>query len=258
MDIQTKDGILLRGIPDGTPDDVIKTRIAKIRAEAAPAAPELEAPGALVKIGRGMMDFYQGANQKRLNWQYGNESPEAKQYTADVAEENRLYDKGRAHNGQTGFDGWRMAGNIATPASLLPMGAAGVGGRLALGAAQGGIQGYANFNEDNSATGNLLRAGIGATAGAAVNAAAPYVANAVTKGGQVVMNQVADKSSGMINSLVPEATIINNLKVTLQNQGIDFSKLGEAAQKSLLEDARKQLTSGTALRRAVGPESHNK
>src|SRR3990167_8685214 len=32
MDIQTKDGILLRGIPEGTPDEVIKERIAKIRA----------------------------------------------------------------------------------------------------------------------------------------------------------------------------------------------------------------------------------
>ena len=35
MDIQTKDGILLRGIPDGTPDEVIKARIDKIRAEGA-------------------------------------------------------------------------------------------------------------------------------------------------------------------------------------------------------------------------------
>lgn len=33
MDIQTKDGIMLRGIPDGTPDNVIKARIEKIRAE---------------------------------------------------------------------------------------------------------------------------------------------------------------------------------------------------------------------------------
>ena len=33
MDIKTKDGILLRGIPDGTPDEVIKERIAKIRGE---------------------------------------------------------------------------------------------------------------------------------------------------------------------------------------------------------------------------------
>lgn len=39
MDIQTKDGILLRNIPDGTPDDVIKERIAKIRGE----APNVEA-----------------------------------------------------------------------------------------------------------------------------------------------------------------------------------------------------------------------
>jgi hypothetical protein len=43
MEIQTKDGITLRGIPDGTPDDVIKARIEKIRAESAtvePAAPQ--------------------------------------------------------------------------------------------------------------------------------------------------------------------------------------------------------------------------
>lgn len=33
MDIQTKDGILLRGIPDGTPEEAIKARIATIRAE---------------------------------------------------------------------------------------------------------------------------------------------------------------------------------------------------------------------------------
>lgn len=42
MDIQTKDGILLRGIPDGTPDEAIKARIESIRAgkgtpQAAPA-----------------------------------------------------------------------------------------------------------------------------------------------------------------------------------------------------------------------------
>lgn len=33
MDIQTRDGILLRGIPEGTPDEAIKARIQKIRAE---------------------------------------------------------------------------------------------------------------------------------------------------------------------------------------------------------------------------------
>jgi hypothetical protein len=47
-DIQTKDGILLRNIPEGTPDEAIKARIAKIRAERgtakpAPAKPAFEA-----------------------------------------------------------------------------------------------------------------------------------------------------------------------------------------------------------------------
>jgi hypothetical protein len=40
VDIQTKDGILLRNIPDGTPDDVIKARIEQIRAGGAPPVQE--------------------------------------------------------------------------------------------------------------------------------------------------------------------------------------------------------------------------
>lgn len=45
MDIQTKDGILLRNIPDGTPDEAIKARIEQIRAGGAarPKAP-IETP----------------------------------------------------------------------------------------------------------------------------------------------------------------------------------------------------------------------
>ena len=42
MDIQTQDGILLRGIPDGTPDEAIKARIAEIRSGKTPI--EQEAP----------------------------------------------------------------------------------------------------------------------------------------------------------------------------------------------------------------------
>lgn len=51
MDIQTKDGILLRGIPDGTPDDVIKERITKIRAErtSTPASLVDQIPGGTEK-----------------------------------------------------------------------------------------------------------------------------------------------------------------------------------------------------------------
>jgi hypothetical protein len=39
MDIQTQDGILLRNIPDGTPDEAIKARIAQIRSGAAVKEP---------------------------------------------------------------------------------------------------------------------------------------------------------------------------------------------------------------------------
>lgn len=44
MDIQTKDGILLRNIPDGTPEEAIKSRIASIRQERGATAPAIDAP----------------------------------------------------------------------------------------------------------------------------------------------------------------------------------------------------------------------
>lgn len=46
MDIQTQDGIMLRGIPDGTPDEAIKVRLAQIRGQAqgSPPAPAPSAP----------------------------------------------------------------------------------------------------------------------------------------------------------------------------------------------------------------------
>lgn len=64
MDIQTKDGITLRGIPDGTPDEAIKARIEKIRAEggaqsaAAPApqpAEPVTAAGVGAEVGKGAL-----------------------------------------------------------------------------------------------------------------------------------------------------------------------------------------------------------
>jgi len=54
MDIQTKDGILLRGIPEGTPDEVIKERITKIRAEGGskPQSPATQEPQELSFLDR--------------------------------------------------------------------------------------------------------------------------------------------------------------------------------------------------------------
>lgn len=48
MDIQTKDGILLRNIPEGTPDDVIKARIEKIRGGNQPQLQEPQQEGGFV------------------------------------------------------------------------------------------------------------------------------------------------------------------------------------------------------------------
>lgn len=58
MDIQTKDGILLRNIPDGTPEETIKARINAIRQErglSAPQAtqPEIPASPSLIDVATG-------------------------------------------------------------------------------------------------------------------------------------------------------------------------------------------------------------
>lgn len=61
MDIQTKDGILLRNIPDGTPDDVIKERIAKIRGTTTPETPAEPPTDWLRKIAIGGRAAFEGA-----------------------------------------------------------------------------------------------------------------------------------------------------------------------------------------------------
>ena len=64
MDIQTQDGIILRGIPDGTPEEAIKARLAKIRAggsqqQPAPAPqapqPQTTAGGVASEVGKGLL-----------------------------------------------------------------------------------------------------------------------------------------------------------------------------------------------------------
>lgn len=77
MDIRTKDGIVLRGIPDGTPEEQIKERIYKIRSERGIEKPPAEVQQMsfdptdgmsttdkfLAGAGKGMVDLARGAGQ---------------------------------------------------------------------------------------------------------------------------------------------------------------------------------------------------
>lgn len=154
MDIQTQDGILLRGIPDGTPDEVIKQRIATIRAGGqAPALTQQPAgdPTAMQKIQasapmraiQGMRDPIDAAAQfvshlipegvgKVLDapGKYLRNSdspllatigdrfladPSAKATDERLKADEKQYQQARQATGQSGFDASRFVGNVASP-----------------------------------------------------------------------------------------------------------------------------------------------
>lgn len=203
-----------------------------------------EVPSAAVRLGRGMMDVYQGAKQKYLN----HTDPEAaRQYTKDVNDEIAAYEKGRGKD--AGVDLLRIGGSVATPLALIPGGGQSSLARLALGAASGGTSGYTMFNPKNTETSNALSAGLGTVTGGLSNMIAPYVVNQVVKGVQTVGNKVVDAVRGAVQTVSPniQNQITNEIKITLSKQGVDWDGLSQGMQQSLLNDAKEQLKASGRL-----------
>lgn len=169
MDIQTKDGIMLRNVPDGTPDDVIKARIAQIREQnAKPAADPSEGglqlrpfgintgltmPQELSRFaaggGKALTDLWRGAAQRVGAGPSGQEMEQIKTQDAPLM------------NTWSGTAG-NIAGNVL--ATLPTIGIPGVNsytGAAALGAALGALQ---PTGENDSV---LLNTVIGAGSGVA-------------------------------------------------------------------------------------------
>lgn len=139
MDIQTKDGILLRGIPDGTPDDAIKARIEKIRAERGTPAPtpfvpsgEKETPSWTdpdVIAGNPVTRFAIGAAKPILGavQLVENINPVSKFLGTDrlvnehLAQLEEMTQSGRKKLGSEGFDFTETAGTLLSPVSLKAM-----------------------------------------------------------------------------------------------------------------------------------------
>lgn len=167
MDIQTKDGIILRGIPDGTPDDVIKARIATIRggqpqaqtAEPASTMQKVQAsiPG---RILQGMRDPIDAGAQllphglEKITSAFGlapNKvseffGGEAKRVDAMNGQNERDYEASRKATGSDGMDIARFVGNVASPANAAiaaraPMAATTLLGKAAYGAGVGAAGG---------------------------------------------------------------------------------------------------------------------
>ena len=149
MDIQTKDGILLRNVPDGTSDDVIKARLAQIRAEGDSAKPatattmqKVQASGPM-RVIQGMRDSIDAGAQmlahavpesvtnvldipgaalrhsKSPFLQTIGESffadPRAGAIDKRLRDTEQEYAAARTATGQTGADAMRFAGNVVSP-----------------------------------------------------------------------------------------------------------------------------------------------
>lgn len=185
MDVQLPDGTVIRDIPDGTSKAELTAKLARngydvSKLSAAPAAPSdgqrnltdlmLNRPATpaplsrLDKIGHGMMDPINGGAQlleKLLPKGVVDAGNAANNWLADktglvarvpeggvdqmTREANQVYEARRKAQGESGFDGYRTIGNIASPANLAiasrAPAAASLLGRMGTGAAVGAVSG---------------------------------------------------------------------------------------------------------------------
>lgn len=188
MDIQTQDGIVLRGIPDGTPDEAIKARIAQIRGSAptpeTQPKPELdtlnEVQNALARnFTFGLSDKAAAAGRATAASLAGdNFSDTYHQRLKELRDNGEQFKKDHPALYQLG----------ATPGFVASMGTMGgkapetLLGRVGQGAQQGaevgGLTSYGNNNDESLAeTGkDVVKGG---TIGAAIGGAVPIAADAV-------------------------------------------------------------------------------
>jgi hypothetical protein len=215
VDIQTQDGILLRGIPDGTPDEAIKARIAEIRAGKSAPPPKVEPTHAEEIAGSPVTRFAMGAASPAVGIaQIADEGmkrvlPESvwRALRPELARSHEatapLVQAGREARGSEGVDFANMAGSVMSPAALaalkVPL-AATIPQKAAQGAKIGGLFGLASPvdpGEDFAST-KAAQIGGGAAFGGAV---APAIA-AAASGARAVRNVVDPWLPGGIDRVV--------------------------------------------------------
>jgi hypothetical protein len=214
-------------------------------------------PGLLARIGRGMLDLGQGAQQGIYdagdalggNTIHSQEFdpqtlqnvpttqvlPTGKEYTEGVNAERGTYEQSRADAGQTGTDWGRIFGTTAAaaPTALLAPEIAGpalltraVGGGIA-----GGIAGATEFAPTNSLLERAKNAGVGAATGAVV---AP-VAGAVGDAAAPVYRSLVGRASGAGEYISPTS------ESEILNQVPEIANAPPAARADLIAEAQAQL-----------------
>lgn len=207
-----------------------------------------EKPSAAVRLGRGMMDLYQGVKQVglmaadafnpiRQDSVMDVSRSRATDYTRQVGEEIANYERGRGKD--AGFDATRLAGSILTPASLIPGGfGATLGTRAATGAVSAALQSGLMFTpEDGSKVSQMALGGIG-------GAAAPLVAQGAMNVARTVANKGATGIANVVRAGVDDATVTQEVRRVVHDAGINWGALSQEIKDALKAEAASQLNTG--------------
>lgn len=247
---------------------VLAQEVKRLRASTAGADPA----SAMDRIGMGLADPIQGGAQlltKMLPDGVVKAGNAANNWLADktgivarlpeggvdqqTQEREQAYQAQRTAAGESGFDGLRMLGNIASPASLaigggLPA-AASLGGRMGLGAVGGAVSsGMAPVTEGDFATEKLKQLAVGGAAGGLMPAAVAGVSRVVSPKASINPDVQLLRDAG-VKPTVGQTLggLANRFEEKLQSLPIMGDAIASARSKAL------QQFNSAAINRSVAP-----
>jgi hypothetical protein len=279
MDVRLPDGTVIKDVPEGTTKADLVAKLQKngmtVPAEwtAAPkAGPEGKPMDRGEKVGFGMMDPIHGGAQlleKVLPQGFLDAGNRANNWIADktgllakvpeggvdqmVKEREAQYQANRAAGGESGFDGYRTIGNVASPANLaiaakLPAAATALG-RVGAGSAGGALTSALNpVAEGEFATEKAKQVGLGAAFGGAVPALMGGISRIISPKASVNPDLALLKEAGVKPSIGQSlGGWANSAEEKLMSVPLIGDAIGSARRRAL------EQFNEAAINRAVAP-----
>lgn len=196
-----------------------------------------ENPGPMERLGRGFTDFAVAGAR------HGLPKDQADQLTRDQDAEIAEYERGRKFGGEKGPDLLRFVGQnlpaMATSGGLAFSAERALGTkmldtlpRMALGTAQGAVQGATTYTPDGQSK------AIPVALGAASGALAPFLSDAV---GSVVAKATQFGRQAAAKLAANPERIVAELQPVLEQQGVRWGDLSAEVQQNMVAQARRQM-----------------
>lgn len=200
-------------------------------------APEFREATRVERLGRGMMDFAQGAKQLYL---HATDEEAAQEYDKSVKQELSQYRKGVDDS----VDWWRIGGNVvsAIPLALIPGGQS-LAAQSATGAAMGAAGAGAMLTEgEDFWTDKLMQTGLGGFLGLA----GPSAIAGVKYASQNWLTEPAKKAWFRLFD-GGRTQLMDQLESAVVKAGVKWDELTSEVRASLLNDGLEQLTKNGEL-----------